>query len=284
MKWFTSVLLFIASLFLQVFGLPTFAYGKKVDMSRFELVFSDEFDGDSVDFDTWSTSAGEGVTAVRKGGYWNTDMASVKDGNLHIATKYYADGYKGGGPGWYTTELTTQHSFTQVGGYFETRCILPKGTGLWSAFWLFGHGIGQIGNEGRDGTEIDVFESPYFGKKGLYHNAVASNLHYDGYGEFHKQKNICRTLMYANNPYEEYNTYAVEWSKTEYTIYINGVKAGSSSFGGVSEGEEWLLLSVEVGGEDGVARDSWAGASIDTNPPGLISDFVVDYVRAYQYK
>ncbi len=284
MKWFTSIILCIASLFLSIFDLPTYPHGKSVDMSKFELVFSDEFDGNELDTAVWSSGYGIGNTSVRKGGYWNTDMATVEDGNLHIATKYFPDGYKGNGkPGWYTTEITTQNSFTQCRGYFETRCILPKGFGMWSAFWLFGHGVGKIGNEGIDGTEIDIFESPYYSKDNIFHNAVTSNLHYDGYGEEHRQKNICRSLIYTNNPYEEYNTYAIEWSEKEYTVYINGIKAGSSKFGGVSQDKQWLILSVEVGGSDGVPAESWAGPSIETNPD-IITDFIVDYVRVYQYK
>ena len=45
---------------------------------------------------------------------------------------------------------------------------------------------------------------------------------------------------------------------------------------------EWPILSVEIGGENGVAGDSWVGASIDTNTEPL-TDFIVDYVRVYQY-
>ena len=284
MKWFTAVFLCIASVFLSIFDLPTYAYGKKVDMSKFELTWSDEFDGESLDTDKWETGGYVGRTRVRRGSYWNTDMATVEDGNLHIATKYFPDGYNGNGkPGWYTTELTTQNSFRQCRGYFETRCILPKGYGMWAAFWLFGHGVGKIGNEGKDGTEIDIFESPYYSEDGIWHNCVSSNLHYDGYGEEHRQQNICKTIMYATNPYEEFNTYAIEWSETEYTIYVNGRKAGKSKFGGISEDEQWLLLSVEVGGDNAVPAESWAGPSIETDP-SVVSDFIVDYVRVYQYK
>ncbi len=286
MKKLLTFLLCLASLFLELFGLPSYPHGKEVDMSKFtdEPVFAEEFDGDRLDTSVWTTGAGVGNTSVRKGGYWNTDMAAVRDGNLHICTRYYANGYKGGAPGWYSAEITTQNSFTQCKGYFETRCILPKGAGLWSAFWLFGHGVGKIGNEGRDGTEIDIFESAYYCKKGLRHNSVSSALHYDGYGAEHQSMTFSRALLYANNPYEEYNTYALEWSDTKYTVYVNGVAAGSSDFGGISQDRQWVILSVEVGGDQGVPAESWAGPSIETNAPNEITDFIVDYVRVYQYK
>lgn len=279
-----SFFLGFLSIFLALFDLPTYPHGKQVDMDKFELVFADEFDGEELDTSVWGTSAGIGNTSVRRGGYWNTDMATVSDGMLHIATKYFPDGYKGNGkPGWYTAELTTQKSFTQTKGYFEVRCILPKGCGMWSAFWLMGHGVGKIGNGGTDGAEIDIFESPCYSEKGIKHKSVSSNIHYDGYGEEHRQKNICTSLLYQNDPYEEFNTYALEWSDDEYIIYVNGIEAGRSDFGGISQDEEWLLLSVEVGGDNGVPAESWAGPSIET-APDEVTDFIVDYVRVYQYK
>lgn len=267
-----------------VYGVPRIPDGEEVDMSRFELTFADEFDGDRVDNTVWTSENGVGATSVRHGSYWNTDMAVIKDGHLHIRIKYLPEGYHGNGkPGWYTAQLTTQTSFLQRGGYFECRCILPRGYGLWSAFWLFCKGVHRVGDEGRDGTEIDVFESPYYYKTDKWHNAVSSNLHYDGYGEAHRSVNVCTSLV-TNDPYENFNTYGLEWSETEYTFYINGKKAGSSSFGGISEVPEWLLLSVEIGGENAVPGASdWSGPSIETDP-SVVTDFIVDYVRAYQYK
>lgn len=279
-----SVILAVVSLFLSVFDLPTVPYGKTVNMDRFELVWADEFNGDSLDTTVWKQSGRVSQSTLRRGGYWNTDMARVHDGDLHIVTEYYPDGYNGNGkPGWYTAGIDTQDSFTQCYGYYEVRCILPEGYGLWSAFWMMNHGVGTIGDEGRDGTEIDIFESAYFSEKGLKKNSVSSNLHFDGYGEAHQQRNVCHTLLTANNPYKEYNTYGLEWNEDGYTFYVNGVKTGKSDFGGVSRNPEWLLLSVEVGGDNAVPGESWAGPSIETDT-SLVSDFVVDYVRVYQYK
>ena len=52
--------------------------------------------------------------------------------------------------------------------------------------------------------------------------------------------------------------------------------------GGTSRVPEYLLLTAEVGGSDGVAGTSWAGDALkaDAQP----TDFVVDYVRVYQYR
>ena len=255
---------------------------KSVDMKRFELVWSDEFDGDSIDETKWTgVHHKDGQTIVRKGGWWNTDMASVSDGALHISTRYYENGYQDNGKtGWYSTALYTKGLFEQKQGYFEIRCILPEGSGMWSAFWLNCDGMNSVGNGGRDGAEIDIFESAYYDS--LLRNRVSTNVHYDGYGEDLKSENVTTPFIINNNPYEEYNTYGLEWNEKEYIFYINGVETGRSTFGGTSQVEEYLILSVEVGGENGTAKDNWAGKALssDFNP----TDFIVDYVRVYQYK
>lgn len=286
LKFFTSIALSIASLFCSIFGLPTYPHGKTVDMDKFELVWADEFDGNEVDPEKWQAHYGNPAdsmgTTFRKGSYWNKALSSVEDGALHIATKYYPDGLNGNGlPGWYTCGLDTLRTYRQAKGYFECRCILPKGVGLWSAFWIYSGDVGNIGNGGVDGAEIDIYESAYYANK--RQNTVSSAIHYDGYEEFHKQKKVCWSRITGNNPYEEFNTYGLEWNDKEYIFYINGVVAGKTSFGGTSQVEEGMILSVEVGGKDAKPTESWAGPPIDTNDFEP-TDFIVDYVRAYQYK
>ena len=131
-----SVFLCIASIFLSLAGRPTIPHGRELDMSKFELTWSDEFDGDKLDLTKWDGHYySDGDTIIRRGSYWNNSLATVSDGSLHIATKYYPDGLNGNGkPGWYTSGIDTSRSYEQQYGYFECRCILPKGTGLWSAF------------------------------------------------------------------------------------------------------------------------------------------------------
>ena len=43
-----SIFLCIASLFLSLAGRPTIPHGRQLDMSKFELAWSDEFDGDKL--------------------------------------------------------------------------------------------------------------------------------------------------------------------------------------------------------------------------------------------
>lgn len=277
-KKIVSVVLSVTSAFFGFFGIYI---GKpEVDMDKFEIVIDEEFEGDSLNSEYWAPLyISEGSTLERKGGYWNADMISLKDGNLHISTKYFPDGYEGNGlPGWYSAAISSKGLFEQAYGYFEIRCILPKGFGVWSAFWLNCEGMKKVDGTGIDGAEIDIFESPRY-----FLPMISTNVHIDGYEEDLKSKNIGNFTVAGSNPYEEYNTYGLEWNKDEYIFYINGKETSRSDFGYASRVPEYLIASVEVGGSDGVPGFSWAGLPASMNSDG-VTDFIIDYIKVYQYK
>ncbi|MBO5184792.1 MAG: glycoside hydrolase family 16 protein, partial [Clostridia bacterium] len=85
-------------------------------------------------------------------------------------------------------------------------------------------------------------------------------------------------------PYKEYNTYGVEWNENEYIFYINQKEAGRSSFGGVPQNPEYLLLSLEIAGKDGVSSEDPTGKGRMKYSGDGPTEFKVDYVRCYQYK
>lgn len=248
---------------------------RTVDLSKFTLVFEDEFDGEELDLSVW-THFRQGV---RKGGYWDKEQASLQDGHLVIRSAYKADGKYGAG--FYTDRIDTRRKYEQKYGYFECRCILPAAEGLWSSFWLSSEQI-KDGTPGTQGTEIDVFESPlyYRGRLGLRNELVTSNLHYGGYELGHRYRNV--TITRAEKPYSQFNTYGVEWNPDGYIFYVNGRETGRSSFGGVSEVPEYMLLSTEFDGVDGKPFHGWSGIA-KPDAKDLPAEFIVDYVRAYQY-
>ncbi|MCR5523543.1 MAG: glycoside hydrolase family 16 protein [Clostridia bacterium] len=260
--------------FCAVFDIPYYAVGKSIDMDRFELVWSDEFDGSALDESKWSGHFVPEGTRQRRGGYWNKKMASVSDGCLTISTEYLAEGLDSGPAGYYSYGMDTRGSFEASSGYFECRCILPKGKDIWAAFWIYCDGVCDVGDAGVNGSELDIFESPYFDRS--RENMVSSNIHYDGYGDAHKSMGSKKFLI-RGDPYSEFNTFGMEWDEDSYTFYINGRKSFSTDFGGVSKVPEFLILSVETGGDDGIPEsDVLAGADK--------SEFIVDYVRAYRFK
>jgi beta-glucanase (GH16 family) len=55
--------------------------------------------------------------------------------------------------------VRTRGKFEHAFGYYVARMQLQKQPGHWSAFWLMGNGVGKVGNEGRDGTEIEISDT-----------------------------------------------------------------------------------------------------------------------------
>jgi beta-glucanase (GH16 family) len=148
---------------------------------------------------------------------------------------------------------------------------------MWSAFWMMNDDVTNVDGSGKDGTEVDVFESFYYKDNWWGNDAISTGIHYDGYDEATHHGEAVGKFFIENNPYEEYNTYGVEWNENEYIFYINGVETFRTDFGGVSQNEEYLILSVEMRGENGIPSER-------ENAPADSAKFVVDYVKVYQYK
>ena len=273
----TACFLGVVNVVLGWFSCPAkFPAGQKLDLEEFTLTWSDEFDGGSLDTAKWG---GHGFTSgayKRRDGYWAMELAQVERGKLRIPSVYLEEGAAGGPAGYYSLGIDTSRSFRQKYGYFEVRAKLPKGVGLWSAFWLMPQAFGAEPDDGRTGAEVDIYESAYYKDGWPKRNSVSSAIHYGGYGDNLHSQGVGR--WFVGDPYERFHTYGLEWNEREYVFYIDGRESGRSDFGGVCQNELYLLLSVEH------AIDGWAGSITDNKSNADMTDFVIDYVRVYQYK
>ena len=94
MQKLIALFMYLISLFCGVFGIPYYAAGEKLELDRFELVWSDEFNGSAVDETVWRGHYVWGDYTVRRGGYWDKKMASVADGKLTDAPHFNPVVYK----------------------------------------------------------------------------------------------------------------------------------------------------------------------------------------------
>jgi beta-glucanase (GH16 family) len=147
--------------------LPTAPEGK-----TWTLVWHDEFDGTKLDESKWDVPNNR-----RRDGWWSPKAVSLDDGHLAISTLKDGDRYL-------DACVRTRGKFEHAHGYYVARIKLQEQPGHWSAFWLYNSSVGKVGNEGRDGTEIDIMEKPWLDDR------VTTNLHWDGYGKQHKHKGI----------------------------------------------------------------------------------------------
>lgn len=121
-----------------------------------ELVFSDDFDGDSLDREKWMTWYPYGEngsdqcwfcrTHGEEGQVYRDKNAVVENGILKLVVERESDSWYDL-PRDYTSGMVhSRQAFTDYARY-EIRCKIPEGDGFWPAFWVFGWSI-----------EIDIFE------------------------------------------------------------------------------------------------------------------------------
>lgn len=251
-----------------------------IDLNQWKPVFTDDFDGDRLDAAKWKLRTDSGKDCeVRRGGYWSKDQLIVRDGHLIIRTEY-----KNGamGPGYYTAAITTDGLFEHGYGYYEARCILPKGEGLWGSFWIQSNNMripGKDTDGGRNGAEIDIFEAPYYNRGPQLYGCIASSVHTDGMAPLLHSNHIGDFKV--EGLYDHFNTFGLEWNENEYIFYINRKETCRTSFlKGTSRVPEYMILSVEVCGDKAFPHEDWAGL-ITRNTELLPSDFVVDYIHVY---
>jgi len=218
---------------------------------QWALAWSDEFNGTVLDQSKWDVMG----DWKRRDGYWvRQDCYLDGNGNLVIRTKKDGTRYTSGA-------LRTKGKFEHRFGYWLCRCKFPTQQGHWPAFWLHCDSVVKIGNQGRDGTEIDIMEKPWRDDR------ITQNLHWDGYGQAHKHAGKESTIPGISRGF---HTFALHWTPEEYTFYIDGKETWRTSAGGVSQVPQYAKLTEEIG--------KWGG---DITKATLPDYFIVDYVRVY---
>ena len=215
-------------------------------------VWADEFDGKEID-----TAKKWDIPDQKRRDYWWRAKSAFLDGKGHLVLRTEQIDGK-----YYSPCVRTRGKYEKAFGFFTTRCKVPKSEGHWSAFWLYADPVNRVGDAGRDGTEIDIFEWPWRDGR------VQHTLHWDGYGDAH------RSAGHVSHPPGvidgDWHTYSLWWSPEEYVFYVDGKEVWSTKEGGVCQVPLYLKLSTEIG--------EWAG---DIRKAKLPDDFVVDYVRVY---
>lgn len=226
-----------------------------------KLIWQDEFDGDNIDQAKWNiVHAKRRKDPDGRDAWWSKNNCYLNKGNLVIRTSGSDSAYAGGC-------INTEGKFERRFGYYETKIKLQTQEGHWGAFWLFAPSVNHVGNEGRDGTEIDIFESVWVGK-GM--DKVQSALHYDGYNEHHKKSNQRVEGMYMNDG--GWHIFGCEWTDKYYRFYYDDKLVWETNFGGVSQVPQHIILSDEIGLWDG---------TYDIRKAKLPDYMIVDYVRVY---
>ncbi len=274
--------------------------------------FRDEFDGVALDTTKWTDR-------IWYRNATNQDALpknyAVQNGSLYIWPQHW--GQAGTPPdypnynGYFERDLSTHGKFSMQYGFFEIEAKLPKGRGLFPAFWLFNHQA----SEGTLHTEIDIMEA-YPG--GFDNNTLAfdwanSSLEATDYvftvwnnqiGEnragHQRMAGGSKSRFPVKNLSTTFNVYGCRWDSTGITPYFNGQKLGvrADIDGGTAEAFD-KLVAAKYNAADFATRpmyillDLWLGRAVGSESPnpntvetpqGISNPFEIRYVRAWKLR
>jgi len=251
-----------------------------------QLAWSDEFtqaDGSSPDPAKWGYDIGGG-------GYGNNELESytsrtnnarIEGGQLVIEARQ--ENYTGPDNifrNYTSARMLTKGKWSWTYGRIEARIKIPKGQGIWPAFWMLGTNISAGVNWPNCG-EIDIMEN--IGKtaeQGKVYGTIhgpQSGGDYNGGAGVGGNYTLPGGALFA----DDYHVFAVEWTTNQFKWYVDSTLYFTATPASLPGGATWvftnaqfLLLNVAVGG-------NWPG-----NPDGTTvfpQKMLVDYVRVYNY-
>jgi beta-glucanase (GH16 family) len=248
------------------------------DSAAWHLAWDDEFNGGNgsvPDRSKWVIETGGNGWGNHELEFYTNHLQnlSVQDGNLVITARHEAYSDNGVLFGYTSARIKTQQKFEQAFGRFEARIQIPRGQGIWPAFWLLGDDGGKI--DWPTCGEIDIMEN--IGKEpGIVHGTI----HGPGYSG---GKGIGSPFSLPNGQAfaDGFHLYAVEWEPTAIRFYVDDNLYATRTPADLPAGSKWvfdhpffIILNVAVGGD-------WPGNPDYTTK--FPQSMLVDYVRVYKH-
>ncbi len=247
-------------------SIPDAGYTSPMSYEGMELVWADEFDGDSVDESNWTFEIGNGI-----GGWGNNELqyytdrnASIQDGHLVITAEQEAiNGFN-----YSSTRMITKGKQEFQYGRIDIRATMPFGNGLWPALWMLGANFEEAGWPACG--EIDIME--LIGRElGTIHGTV----HYGADFSVHRYTGNSVEIS-GGNTWDEFHVYSILWGADKIEWYLDDQK-----YFEYERGTEvypfnapfFFIFNVAVGG-------NWPGSPDGTSI--FPQRMVVDYVRVFQ--
>ncbi|RMG87141.1 MAG: glycosyl hydrolase family protein [Chloroflexi bacterium] len=248
------------------------------DSREWELVWADEFDAEAntpIDPASWTCEIGGHGWGNNELEFYTSNLSNVSHdgvGNLVITAREAAgEGYNC----WYgqcaytSARCITRDKVEFTYGRVEGRIKIPRGQGIWPAFWMLGANFPEVGwpNSG----EIDIMENI-----GSEPRTVHGTVHGPGYSG---AGGIGHGLELAADLADDYHVYAIDWDPNVIRWYIDGQLYGTVSVNDLGS-REWvfdhdffLLINVAVGG-------AWPGYPDESTE--FPQQMLIDYIRVYQ--
>ncbi|MDB1086147.1 lectin [Streptomyces sp. ACA25] len=240
------------------------------------VTFFDDFTGPAgapVDSSKWQLETGDNVHNHELQYYTAGNANAALDGQGHLVITAREEN-PGNYDCWYgrceytSARLNTAGKFAAQYGRVEARIKVPRGQGMWPAFWMLGDDFADIG--WPQSGEIDIMENV-----GYEPDTVHGTLHgpgYSGGGGI----GTGYTLPGGRHFADDFHTFAIDWAPDSITWSVDGNVYQHRTPADLG-GNEWvfnkpffLILNLAVGGE-------WPGYPDETTV--LPQELVIDYVR-----
>ena len=267
-------------LFAACAGAPTNATAPGPASAGWTLTWDDEFDGPAgspVNASTWAADTGGGGWGNQEREYYTAGENAALDGQGHLVITARAEPPNTPRSCWYATcrytsaRIVTRGHFSQAYGRFEASIQIPRGQGMWPAFWLLGNDIGTVGWPGCG-------ESAVMEIIGREPSVVHGTLHGPGYSGAGGL--TAPDTLAAGAFADAFHVFAVEWQPDTVRWYMDGRLYHTVTPADLPAGTRWVfdhpffvLLNLAVGG-------SWPGDPDSTT--AFPQQMLVDYVRVYR--
>lgn len=248
---------FLFLLFTCVFTTKNYAQKNK---DGYKLIWSDEFNGKSIDTNNWNFEIDGNGGGNHEQEYYQVANATIENGNLVISgRKENVEGHH-----YTSSRMTTKGKHEFMYGKIEARIKIPVGQGFWPAFWMLGADIDKT--PWPQSGEIDIME--HINTDSL----LFGTPHWDNNGHVMKGD----TTLYTPS---SYHVYGIEWDENSIRWYVDGRQYHQFDItDNINSTEEFhkpyfILLNLALGGD-------WPGQIIDDSK--LPAKMYVDYVRVYK--
>jgi len=251
-----------------------------LDPSAWTLVWADEFEGPGLDLTKWKAELGTGAW-----GWGNNELECYTARPENLAVEAAPAGATGsvlriralreayGGAAYSSARIKTQGLFSFRYGRAEARIRLPRGQGLWPAFWMLGDSIATRGWPACG--EVDILEM----RGGLDDASVSATLHWQDAGGSHQYAPPGKATLASGVFADDWHVFGVLWDESSILWYLDGavyyrasiLEAEREEF---RSGPFFLILNLAVGGNFVLGHEpgaDFAGA-----------DLLVDWVRVYR--
>ncbi len=234
-----------------------------------DLVWSDEFDGESLNEDDWTYELGDGCDRDLCG-WGNNELQSytndpenvrLQDGKLTITAVKDDNDFT-------SARIITQDKVEVQYGRIDIRARMPKGQGIWPALWMLGANINEV--SWPSCGEIDIMELV-----GHEPEVTHGTIHYDngaGYASSTGSKSL------DNEDFsDQFHVFSLVWQQNEMIWYVDYqqfkkfVKPASEQY--PFNNEFFFIMNIAVGG-------NWPGNPDETTV--FPQQMEVDYVRVFR--